>query len=62
MRRPGRTTRISNRDRAVFKPIRLLFLILAAFLAGLLFERNNTSEKCRTAGGTMDAGLCRNVP
>ena len=42
----------------MFKPIRLLILILFAFLAGVLFERNNTSEKCSTAGGQMDAGLC----
>ena len=43
----------------MFKPIRLLFLMLLAFVAGLLFERNATSEKCSQAGGQMDAGLCR---
>ncbi|MEE4187091.1 MAG: hypothetical protein V2I76_01410 [Roseobacter sp.] len=43
----------------MFKPIRLVILLGAAFLAGLLFERYNSSEKCVQAGGSMDAGLCR---
>ncbi|MGA9250948.1 MAG: hypothetical protein WBV78_20750 [Roseobacter sp.] len=43
----------------MFKPVRLLILISAAFLAGLMVERYNVSEKCKQAGGTMDAGLCR---
>ncbi|MEM9577359.1 MAG: hypothetical protein AAF999_10140 [Pseudomonadota bacterium] len=45
----------------MFKPIRMLVLILIAFLAGVLFERHNTSEKCGAAGGRIDAGLCRGV-
>ena len=43
----------------MFKPVRMLLLILVAFLAGVFFERNNTSEKCTASGGVMDAGLCR---
>ena len=43
----------------MFRPIRLLFLVVFAFLAGLLFERNAASEKCAAAGGDMEAGLCR---
>lgn len=43
----------------MFKPIRLLVLILLAFLAGVFFERRSTTEKCNLAGGSMDAGLCR---
>ncbi|MFK7762037.1 MAG: hypothetical protein AB8B62_02150 [Roseobacter sp.] len=46
----------------MFKPIRLLILVLFAFFAGILFERNNTSEQCRAAGGEMNAGLCQGVP
>ncbi len=46
----------------MFKPFRLIFLLGAAFLTGLLFERQSAGEACRGAGGSMDAGLCRGVP
>ena len=45
----------------MFKPVRLLILLLVAFVAGLLFERYKVSEKCSASGGRMDAGLCRGV-
>ena len=43
----------------MFRPIRTLFLILIAFVAGLLFERSQTAEKCRALGGAYSVGLCR---
>jgi ribose/xylose/arabinose/galactoside ABC-type transport system permease subunit len=46
----------------MFRPIRLLFLIVLAFLTGVFMERQNVSEACAAAGGQMDAGLCRGLP
>jgi hypothetical protein len=43
----------------MFKPFRLLILLMVAFVAGLLFERHKVSEKCTEVGGRMDSGLCR---
>ncbi len=43
----------------MFRLIRATFLVLIAFVAGLLFERSQTAEACKAAGGTMAAGLCR---
>jgi len=43
----------------VFRPIRTLILLMVAFMAGLLFERSEQSEKCAAIGGTFTAGLCR---
>jgi len=45
----------------MFRPVRLILLIAAAFLAGLMVERYNVSEKCKQAGGKVDAGLCRGL-
>lgn len=43
----------------MFSLIRTAFLVMIAFVAGLLFERSQTAEQCVAAGGTMSAGLCR---
>jgi hypothetical protein len=43
----------------MFKPVRLIILISAAFLAGVMVERFNVSEKCKEAGGTMNESLCQ---
>jgi ribose/xylose/arabinose/galactoside ABC-type transport system permease subunit len=45
----------------MFRPVRFLIVVLLAFLAGVLFERSNTSDRCTAAGGRMDAGLCRGI-
>ncbi|MEM1350787.1 MAG: hypothetical protein AAGF27_00505 [Pseudomonadota bacterium] len=43
----------------MFKPIRMLILAALAFIAGVLFERQNATERCTAAGGTVTDGLCR---
>ncbi|SFR09591.1 hypothetical protein [Poseidonocella sedimentorum] len=42
----------------MFGLIRLVIFALFAFAAGVLFERQQASEKCLATGGTMTAGLC----
>lgn len=46
----------------MFRPVRLIVLLGAAFLAGLLTERYNAAETCRAAGGEIDKGVCKGVP
>lgn len=42
-------------------PIRTLFLIGAAFLAGVMYEKQQTGTRCLDTGGDMQAGVCRGV-
>jgi hypothetical protein len=42
----------------MFRLIRILFLILIAFLGGIFFERAQVRELCGAAGGTLTRGLC----
>lgn len=42
----------------MFRLIRLAILCLAAFVAGVFFERAGVSDACRQAGGVPQAGLC----
>lgn len=42
----------------MFRPLRTLFLVLAAFVAGIFFERGAQREACLEAGGSYAAGLC----
>ena len=43
---------------AMFQLIRLAILCLAAFIAGVFFERAGVSDACRQAGGLPQSGLC----
>ncbi len=42
----------------MLRPLRTLFLVGMAFVAGLGVERHQNGERCGNAGGTMSAGLC----
>ena len=43
----------------IFRLIRLVFLIGAAFVAGILFERYHQRELCDQSGGQwLRAGFC----
>jgi len=42
----------------MFRLVRLVVLVMIAFLAGLLLERSQQGERCIAAGGDMRAGLC----
>lgn len=44
----------------MFGLIRTVILVMIAFVAGLMFERNQTSEACDSEGGTMRDGVCWN--
>ena len=42
----------------MFRPVRLLVLVVLAFLAGIMTERYNLSERCAALGGTMADVFC----
>ena len=45
----------------MFRLIRLIVLLMVAFVAGILFERADQKENCKTSGGQwMRAGFCAN--
>jgi len=44
----------------MFGLIRTTVLVLIAFVAGLLYERNQTADACTGAGGIMHNGVCSN--
>ena len=43
----------------LFRPIRLIIFVTIAFAAGILFERNQTSEACAALQGAYVEGICR---
>lgn len=43
----------------LFRPIRLIIFVTIAFAAGILFERNQTSEACAALQGAHFDGICR---
>lgn len=45
----------------MLRPIRTLFLVVLAFLAGLFVERANHRDSCADRGGAMSEGLCIGV-
>ena len=45
----------------MFRLMRLIIFGLLAFVAGQFYERSQTSERCATLGGDMDAGLCKGI-
>ncbi|MEL7258860.1 MAG: hypothetical protein AAFN80_13595 [Pseudomonadota bacterium] len=42
----------------MFRLIRLVIFTMLAFVAGVFYERLNTSEACEALGGDMAGGLC----
>jgi len=44
----------------MFGLIRTTVLVLIAFVAGLLYERNRAADACTGAGGEMHDGVCWN--
>ncbi|MCT4554842.1 MAG: hypothetical protein N4A53_09170 [Pelagimonas sp.] len=42
----------------MFRLIRVVFLLMFAFVAGIFFERSNQAELCAQSNGQMTAGLC----
>jgi len=43
----------------MFRLIRFVFVILAAFVAGILYERDRRNDACIDAGGVWSpAGFC----
>jgi len=42
----------------MFGLVRLVIFAAVAFVAGVLYERNNASEACKAAGGQYARGLC----
>ena len=45
----------------MFRLIRLPIMFGAAFVFGVLSERNAALDKCVDAGGSMKSGICRGV-
>lgn len=44
----------------MFGLVRTTILVLVAFVAGVLYERNGVSEACLGSGGNMHDGVCWN--
>lgn len=42
----------------MFRLFRLLFLLFAAFIAGILYERNAMADICQDKGGRVENGIC----
>ncbi|MBO9464161.1 hypothetical protein TRP8649_00596 [Pelagimonas phthalicica] len=42
----------------MFRLIRLVIFVLFAFLAGILFERDNQKTLCDQSGGSWADGMC----
>jgi hypothetical protein len=42
----------------MFRLIRLVILVMLAFVIGVFFERNNMRQSCTAMGGSFDANLC----
>ncbi len=45
----------------MFRPIRTLLLIVAAFYAGKFLEMSKYADLCRDRGGALSEGLCLGV-
>ncbi|MEO0937842.1 MAG: hypothetical protein AAFY38_06785 [Pseudomonadota bacterium] len=45
----------------MFRLLRLMILLPAAFAAGWIYESQAAVERCTGAGGTMRDGICRGV-
>lgn len=45
----------------IFRPIRTLILMGLVFLAGIVFERYQHSQRCEIAKGVTQDGLCRGI-
>jgi len=42
----------------MFRLMRLIMFVGAAFLAGIVYQMGNTSEACENAGGTIRNSIC----
>jgi len=42
----------------MLRPVRTLIMMVAVFMAGVLFERSQNSKSCATLGGEFESGLC----
>lgn len=42
----------------MFRLIRMILLVLIAFVVGVFYERNAQAEACAAQGGTLRAKLC----
>ncbi|MFQ1699619.1 hypothetical protein ACJ5NV_03380 [Loktanella agnita] len=45
----------------MFRLLRLIILVMFAFVAGMLFERNKAEEICRNGGGLWLSDICVGV-
>ena len=42
----------------LIRPLRTVFFVAAAFVAGMFYERLNMDERCAARGGEPRGGLC----
>lgn len=45
----------------MFRLLRLIILVMFAFVAGMLFERSKAEDICRNGGGLWITGICVGV-
>ena len=43
----------------LFRPLRLLIIIGAAFIAGIIYEKQKYKEMCGEIGGTLTESICQ---
>ncbi|GIR83713.1 MAG: hypothetical protein VXX75_03600 [Pseudomonadota bacterium] len=43
----------------LFRPLRLLIIIGAAFIAGIIYEKQKYKEMCGEIGGTLTESICK---
>jgi hypothetical protein len=42
----------------MFRLLRILILLGAVFVAGILYERNGMTDNCLDRGGNIEKGIC----
>ncbi len=45
----------------LLRPFRTLIILAVAFVAGLVFERSQHTDRCLDRGGAVDQGICVGV-
>ncbi|WP_162797883.1 hypothetical protein SuNHUV7_08670 (plasmid) [Pseudoseohaeicola sp. NH-UV-7] len=43
----------------MLRPVRTLIMLVAVFMAGVLFERSQNGQACDRLGGQFESGICR---
>lgn len=56
---PGNATVLTGKH--MFRLLRMVILVMFAFVAGMLFERGRSEDICRNGGGLWISNICVGV-